>query len=118
MHSDNNNHIPKNLLEVTVKAGVLSMKCMCLSENALEVIEYEGLKDYITCVSWNNSSFTDDIKCLLSEVSQVAQENLRFQPPSLCNIVKAMLASHYCGLEKVLEEDTYSLIFHLVRNLT
>ena len=107
--------VPKPLLELTVKAGVLSMKCMCLSENAMEVIEYEGLKDFITCVSWNNSSISCDVKCLLSEVTQVAHQNLRFQPPSLCNIVKAFLASHCCGLEGVLEMDTHSLVLYVIR---
>ncbi len=116
LHNITNTHpIQNNVLELTVRAGILSMKCMVESENALEVINYEGLKDFISCLSWNASG-NDDTKRLLSEVTQMAHLNLRFQPPSLCNIVKAMLASCYCGLDKVLECDTYSLVLDVTSN--
>ena len=116
LHDPTINHpIPKHMLELTVKAGILSMKCMVESENALEVIEYEGLKDFISCISWNTFE-NEEMKHILLEVTQVAYQHLRFQPPSLCNIVKAMLASCYCGLDKVLECDTYSLVTHMIAN--
>ena len=114
-----NHPIPISVLELTVKAGIMGMKCMCLSENALDVIDYEGLQDFISCVSWyitSDNSVTQELKHLLAEVTQIAHHNLRFQPPSLSNIVKAMIASCYCGLDKALECDAYSLVHYVVSN--
>ena len=91
-----------------VKSGLLSMKCMCIADNANDVIAHEGLLDFITCLPWfmPNEETTSDAM----ELMQIAQQSLQLHIPSLTNIVKAFLASHYCGLDKLLNCDIHSIL--------
>ena len=91
-----------------LKAGLLSMRCLCLADNVVEIVEYEGLADYITCLPWNMPDSVTTTSA--TEVVHIARQSLTLQPPSLTNIVKAQLASYHCGLEKVLQCDTYTLV--------
>lgn len=81
---------------------------MCVADNATDVIEHEGLLDFITCLPWfmpDEETATD-----ARNVIQIAQQNLTFHPPSLTNIVKAFLASHYYGMDRVLNCDVHSIL--------
>lgn len=98
-----------------IQAGLLSMKCMSVSDNAEEVIAHEDLVDYIVCVPW----FLPDQESRSSAVELVnlTRRSLeRLQPPSLTNIVKGFLASHYCGLEKTLKKDAHSILLEMDQN--
>ena len=97
-----------------LKAGLLSMKCLCLADNVVEIVEYEGLADYITCLPWNMPDSVTTASA--TEVVHIARQSLTLQPPSLANIVKAQLASYHCGLEKVLQCDAYTLVADVMRN--
>ena len=107
--------IDQSLIELhryCVHAGLLSMKCMSVAENAEEVIAHEELVDYIVCVPW----FLPDQESRSSAVELVnlTRRSLgRLQPPSLTNIVKAFLASQCCGLEKTLKKDAHSVLLEM-----
>lgn len=100
--------IPRDLHSLCIQAGLLSMKCMCIAENAEEVINHEGLLDYVMCVSWFMPDEEETVSA--TELVVLAQQALHPQPPSLTNIVKAYLASHLCGLEKTLKRDVHSIL--------
>ena len=104
--------IPLDLRLLCIKAGLLSMKCMCISENAEDVIRHEGLMDYIICSSW----FMPDEETTLSakDLVYIAQQNLYLKPPSLTNIIRAQLASYDCGLDTALHYDVHSVIMESV----
>ena len=88
---------------------------MSVSDNAEEVIAHEDLVDYIVCVPW----FLPDQESRSSAVELVnlTRRSLeRLQPPSLTNIVKGFLASHYCGLEKTLKKDAHSILLEMDQN--
>ena len=95
-----------------VKAGLLSMKCLCLAENIVEIVEHEGLADYITCLPWNMPDSVTTASA--TEVVHIARQSLTLQPPSLTNIVRAQLATYHCGLEKVLKCDAHTLVVNVV----
>ena len=116
VHDNSKRTVPRELLELCVKAGLLSMKCMCIAENAEEITEHEGLADFITCVSWCMPN--EEIKSMSVELTHIAHQNLRLQPPSLTNIVKAQLASYSCGLEKALQYNAYSVVLEAVQNMS
>lgn len=99
--------------DICVRTGLLSMKCMCSAENASTIIESEGLADYVVCTSWIMN--TPETLTSAIELTGIAQQKVRLQPPSLVNIVKAKLASSSCGLERVLHSDAYSLLVDLVQ---
>ena len=99
-----------------LEAGLLSMKCLCLADNVVEIVEYEGLTDYITCLPWN---MPDSVTAAsATEVVHIARQSLTLQPPSLVNIVKAQLASYHCGLEKALQCDAYTLVVDIMDRST
>ena len=97
-----------------VKVGLVSMKSLCLEKNVVEIVEYEGLADYMTCLPWNMPDSVTTASA--TEVVHIARQSLTLQPPSLVNIVKAQLASYHCGLEKVLQCDAYALVVDVMEN--
>ena len=101
-----------DLHQLCISAGLLSMKCMCVAENAEEVIGHEGLLDYIVCIPWFVPG--EEMRSSARELVELARQSLgRLQPPSLTNIVKAFLAAHCCGLEKTLKRDVHSVLLEM-----
>ena len=94
----------------SMRAGIFSLKNMCLSNNCKEVLEKEKLVDFITCLPWYTPA---ELKADAQSLVRMMHGVVPPEPPSLTNIIKAMLASNTISLDTVMEAsfitDVHSL---------
>lgn len=83
----------------SMRAGIFSLKNMCLSNNCKEVLEKEKLVDFITCLPWYAPV---ELKADAQSLVRMMHGVVPPEPPSLTNIVKAMLASNTLSLDTVM----------------
>ena len=90
----------KDLYLTSIRAGILSLQSMCLSDDCKDVLENEELTDYLTCLPWYVPEvLREDAELLV----QLVNIKIKPQPPQLVNIVKGYLASYCCfTLEEVM----------------
>ena len=73
-----------------VRAGIFSLQNMSHTEDFKEIIEKEGLHDYLTCLPWymNDEELREEAEVL----RQLVQSKIKSSPPTLVNIIKGCLA--------------------------
>ena len=110
LHESDSITVHKELNILCVRTGLMCMQYVCLADNATSVIKYEGLMDYITCAPWlmPTRPLQTSARCLVL----LALDKIALQPPSLTCLIKAQLAAHCCGLQRVLQNDAYTLILY------
>ena len=104
--------VHKELNILCVRTGLMCMQYVCLAENAASVVKHEGLMDFITCAPWLMPSH--DLQSSARDLVALAQDKIALQPPSLTGLIKAQLAAHRFGLQRVLLNDAYTLILYVL----
>lgn len=89
-----------------IEMGVFSMQNVLHDEEIRDVLEREGLIDYIICMPWNVPQ-EGRVQQRAKELVVFLSQHRQLQPPSLINMTKARLAALHFGLDKVL--STYSV---------
>lgn len=83
----------------SMRAGIFSLKNVCLSNNCKEVLEKEKLVDFITCLPWYvPAELKEDAQSLVRTMNGVVFPG----PPRLTNIIKAMIAASTVSLDTVM----------------
>ena len=88
-----------NLFLTSIRSGLFALKNTCLSEDSGEILEKEGLTDFLICLQWY---ITEELKDDAHTIVQLMSQRVKIAPPSLVNIVKARIASWCVPLERVL----------------
>ena len=88
-----------------VELGVVSVLNMTQRREVQQLLQDEGLIDYVTCMPWilpQGSRAQQKAVKLVNKLSQC----LKLQPPSLINICRAKLASVKFGLNTILNTNS------------
>ena len=78
------------LYKTSLQVGLLTLKYVAISKNFKEIVEKEGLHDYLTCLPWymNDEELREEAEVLC----QLVQSKIKSSPPTLVNIIKGYLA--------------------------
>lgn len=77
----------------SVHAGLFGLQNMSLTDDFKDIVDKEGLHDYLTCLPWYT---TDRLKDEATLLVQLVNEKIKPTPPRLVNILKGYLAIN-CG---------------------
>ena len=89
----------KELYFTSVKAGIFSIQNISLSDDFKDIVDKEGLIDYLICLPWY---VTKDLKDDAQLLVQLTAAKVKLQPPKLMNIAKACLTSSQFTLDEIL----------------
>ena len=98
---------------LSLETIIFSLQNMLGRENHRQVLNREGLVDYVTCMP---SYVTESLKPRAKELVQmlVTSADLQVQLPTLSSLVRAKLAKMYFGLEGVLAMSVGEIVSKLL----
>ena len=80
------------LYRTSLQVGLLSLQETTLASDFKDIVEKEGLHDYLTCLPWymNDEELREEAEVL----RQLVQSKIKSSPPTLVNIIKGYLAKN------------------------
>ena len=101
----------KDLYLASLQMGIFLLQRACTTEDTLEILEMEGLIDFIICLPWHVS---EGIKEKAKIAVQLLSKKRTLQPPSLMNIAKAKLAVWKIPFQKTMSYEFLDKVHHYV----
>ena len=92
---------------LSVQSILLSLQNILGRTNHREVLQKEGLVDYITCMPLYVPA---PLKTQAEELVRIVGAGVQLQPPRLVNLVKAKLAKTWCGLQGVVHRTVGEIV--------
>lgn len=89
-----------------IEVGVISLQNMLLGEETRQVLQTEGLVDFVVCMPWYLPSGSKP-QIRAWDLVRSLSTFVKLEPPSLANIARAKLAADIFGLERTL--NAYSI---------
>ena len=92
----------RTLYITSMQAGLFSLGNMCLKDNFQDILDKEGLTDFVVCLPW---LCPVQLRPKVQDLLWKLQSTVASSAPKLGNLVKAKLAATILSLDTVLEVD-------------
>ena len=104
----------KDLYLASLQRGIFLLQRACTTEDTLEILEMEGLIDFIICLPWHVS---EGLAEEAGSIVQLLSQKRTLQPPTLKNIAKAKLAAWKVPFQDVMSNDYFDKARHHLTTL-